>query len=40
MSIEGQQPSEEEIQQMQEAQMLRDVEYQAAQRAAFNPPEP
>ena len=34
------QPTEEEIESMQEKQMLRDVEYQAAQRAAFNPPEP
>ena len=41
MSMEGQQPpTEEEMESMQEAQMLRDVEYQAAQRAAFNPPEP
>ena len=37
---QGQEPTEEEIQAMQEKQMLRDVEYQAAQRAAFNPPEP
>ena len=40
MSMEGRQPTEEELESMQEAQMLRDVEYQAAQRAAFNPPEP
>ena len=41
MSMEGQQPpTEEEMESMQEAQMLRDVEYQAAQRAAFNPPAP
>ena len=39
MSME-EQPTEEQMSEMQEAQMLRDVEYQAAQSAAFNPPEP
>ena len=37
---ENRPPTEEEVEAMQEANMLRDVEYQAAQRAAFNPPEP